>query len=317
MEISVLQPLEQAWDRMVRVCFRPFDVAKWFTLGFCAWLASLASGGGGFNSGGSSNNNRGSGGGSKALDAINYGLQWCADHALLVVVGVAVVFVWLRSRGEFMFIDGIAKNRGAVVEPWRAFKPLGNSLFLVRMAMSVISSLWVFALLLLGLFSIAPTFFGHLATLGNDITFGNLFPGDMLLIFGSLVALSLALLFTLVLVNAVIDQLIVPVMYARDATVGRAWHQVRTELLPGHLTQVVLFYLTLLVVFCGLGVITIVATLVTCCFAALPYIGAVILLPLTVFKRSYVLYFVEQFGFEVFRFEDSAAELGPPWSAKV
>jgi hypothetical protein len=39
---------------------------------------------------------------------------------------------------------------------------------------------------------------------------------------------------------------------------------------------------------------------VTCCIAGclivLPYLGAVILLPVTVFKRSYSLYYLAQFG---------------------
>jgi len=52
----------------------------------------------------------------------------------------------------------------------------------------------------------------------------------------------------------------------------------------------------------GLGErIRIIAALMICltlCLAALPYLGSVILLPLTVFLRSYSLYFIEQFGSE-------------------
>jgi hypothetical protein len=44
------------------------------------------------------------------------------------------------------------------------------------------------------------------------------------------------------------------------------------------------------------GAIAMFVILMTCCLAALPYIGSVILLPLTVFVRSYSLCFIEQFG---------------------
>ena len=37
-------------------------------------------------------------------------------------------------------------------------------------------------------------------------------------------------------------------------------------------------------------------TCLTCCLAALPYVGTVFFLPFLVFVRSYSLYFMEQFG---------------------
>jgi len=325
MEISVVQPLERAWDRMMQVCFRPFDAGKWFTLGLCAWLATLGSGGGSFNGGGGGNR---SGKGQRALEMINRVLDWCADNAVLVIgglavlfligLGIAALFLWLRSRGDFMFIDGIVKDRGAVVEPWRAFKSLGDSVFVVRMAVSVIGAGWFFLLLLLGLFSWCPTFFAHLATLGNDVGFGNFLPAELLLVAVVVGALTMTLMFLLGLTNAVIDHLVVPVMYGRALTAGPAWRAVRTELIAGHPGTIVLFYLLLVVVSLGLALVGVVLTVLTCCIAALPYIGAVILLPLAVFKRSYVLYFVEQFGFEIFRFDDDgAAGLDPSLSARI
>jgi hypothetical protein len=329
MEISVTQPLERAWDRMVQVCFRPFDIGKWFTLGFCAWLAALGSGGG-CNGGGSGDNNSGGGGGGgdQALEFVNRGLAWCAEHAVLVIGGVALLFLiglaasalilWLRSRGDFMFIDGIVKDRGAVVEPWREYKSLGDSVFVVRMGLSVIGAGWFFLMVLYGLFSAWPAMFAHFASVGNDPSFAELFPGEILMpmvVFGGL---TLALMLLLGLASAVIDHLVVPVMYGRDLTAGAAWSAVRTELLPGHLGTIVLFYLMMLVVGLGLALVGFVVMLLTCCIAALPYIGAVILLPLAVFKRSYVLYFVEQFGFDIFRAHDPRLDgLGASVSARI
>ncbi len=47
--ISVTAPVGQAFDRMKRMLFQPFDIGKWFVIGFCAWLATLGDSGGSFN----------------------------------------------------------------------------------------------------------------------------------------------------------------------------------------------------------------------------------------------------------------------------
>jgi hypothetical protein len=39
--ISVTLPVGQAMERVKRTLFQPFDLGKWFTIGFCAWLAGL------------------------------------------------------------------------------------------------------------------------------------------------------------------------------------------------------------------------------------------------------------------------------------
>ena len=46
-EISVTAPVGQALDRVKRMLFQPFDLGKWFVIGFCAWLAGLGESGGG------------------------------------------------------------------------------------------------------------------------------------------------------------------------------------------------------------------------------------------------------------------------------
>ena len=51
-------------------------------------------------------------------------------------------------------------------------------------------------------------------------------------------------------------------------------------------------------------------TIGACCLAVLPYVGTVLLLPLSVFKRSYSVFFLEQFGRE-WRMVAAAPELSP------
>ena len=46
-KIEIFKPFGEAFELMKKILFQPFDVKKWFVVGFAAWLANL--GGGGFN----------------------------------------------------------------------------------------------------------------------------------------------------------------------------------------------------------------------------------------------------------------------------
>lgn len=46
MQISYSRPLSQAWAQMTGLLFRPFDLGRWFVLGFTAFLAGLVGGDG-------------------------------------------------------------------------------------------------------------------------------------------------------------------------------------------------------------------------------------------------------------------------------
>ena len=70
----------------------------------------------------------------------------------------------------------------------------------------------------------------------------------------------------------------------------------RESLLAGRGGTFVLYLLKKLVIGLAVGSITFGVVCATCCIAALPYVGTVILLPLHVFVRSYSLYFLGQFG---------------------
>jgi hypothetical protein len=58
----------------------------------------------------------------------------------------------------------------------------------------------------------------------------------------------------------------------------------------------ILFYLMKIVLGIAITIIGMMAVCLTCCMAAIPYLGTVILLPLIVFARCYPLCFLEQFG---------------------
>ena len=121
--ISVTTPVGQAIERVRLVLFNPFDLGKWFVIGFCAWLAGLGerSGGGSFNTG---SNHGGDDIHQQFEHARSYvveNLAWILPITIfifLVIIGLMILFIWLNSRGKFMFLYCVALNRAEVAGPW-------------------------------------------------------------------------------------------------------------------------------------------------------------------------------------------------------
>jgi hypothetical protein len=98
---------------------------------------------------------------------------------------------------------------------------------------------------------------------------------------------------------------IIPVMYLRNCTATQGWRQFLPILSrrKGAFTLYILFQivigLAISMIILGLALVT---CCTACCFLMIPYIGTVILLPISIFQRSYSLYFLRQLGpeFDVF-----------------
>ena len=45
-QVSVIEPLGPAMDRVKTLLFRPFEIERWLAIALCAWLALLGTGGG-------------------------------------------------------------------------------------------------------------------------------------------------------------------------------------------------------------------------------------------------------------------------------
>jgi len=278
-KIEIFKPFGDAFELMKKILFQPFDLKKWFVIGFAAWLASLGAGGGNFN--------YQSGGGErvkKVNDAISQ-----IPHPILVagivliivlVLVLIVVFAWLRARGGFMFIDCIVKNRGAIAEPWRDFRKEGNSFFLFSLL--VVFGLLIFA----GLFSLSLV----LPAIQND----DFLRTHNLYLISALAAWILVLIF-FVLAWALIASFMVPIMYRQRCRALEAFSVV-TRLVAAHTGEILLYCLFWIVLALASAVVGCVAACATCCIVAIPYIGTVILLPVFVLLRTFSLLFLRQFG---------------------
>jgi hypothetical protein len=294
--LSVTEPVSQAFTDVQRILFRtPFPWDKWFLLGFCAFLAELGSGdwGVGNNFGSSWSRHRAPRWSPFFALWQDIGSLYHAHPLLLalgvlsvgaLVIGLWLVLAWLSCRGQFMLLDGVVRNRAAVAQPWREYAPEAHSLLAFLVILALLGSLLMLAALAICLRIAWPDFqrqqFGH----GTAVALG----------------LGAALLLPIVLVSGVVRlfllDFVVPAMYQRRIGVRAGWGVVWREILadrPGTMFLYVLMWFALAIV---VTVLEVLLVLCTCCCGALPYLGSVLRLPLTVFTRSYSLRFLEQFG---------------------
>jgi hypothetical protein len=280
-KIEIFKPFGEAFELMKRILFQPFDVKKWFVIGFAAWLANL--GGGGFNY---QYNRR------EDVQKLNEAVSQIPHPILVIgvcvlislVLVLIVLFAWLRARGGFMFIDCIVKNRGAVAEPWREFRKQGNSYFLFSLVVGLCFLIFA-ALLSLPLIILAIKgryyFFIHRDQLNVYMI--------------SAIAAWVFIILLLVVVWALIANFMTPVMYRRRCRAYEAFRAV-TTLIAATPGEILLYCLFLIVLALATAIVACLVTCATCCIAAIPYIGTVILLPVFVLLRSFSLLFLRQFG---------------------
>ncbi len=296
MTISVTAPVERALTRTREVLFDPFDITKWFKLGFCAFLAQLG-------------DNSGGGGGSANIGSwreparsrqVQEAVDWFHGNwefivtvgafVLLAVLAIGVAVLWLQGRGRFMFLDGVVRNRGAVVEPWSTYRAEGNSAFWFSLCFAIVGFVAVLIASGIGVgiawTDIDAEHFGPAAWGGIVVGGGLLF----------------LLVVTMLLIGVFLADFVIPAMYARRIGVMEGWGVVRREVLAAYPGQIVLYLLMKILISVAFAVIV---TGVVCgtlciagCFLAIPYIGTVLMLPLLVFGRCYSLYFLDQLGGE-------------------
>lgn len=281
-KIEIFKPFGEGYEVMKKILFQPFDMSKWFVIGFAAFLAGNFGGGFGFSWPGRFN--------ASHTVRHNYfpGVPHLESWAVVIIIvlfaavaAIALVLAWLSARGRFMFTDCIVQNRAAIAQPWYEYRREGNSYFLfaIAVALGAIAVIVLLALAIflpLGLIGRAS----HGATTPLVVTLFALF---------FLIWVCFAIFF------AVASYFMVPVMYIRRCRAMEAFREV-TMLIAHNIGTFVLFCLFSIVLFMALALIGTIVACLTCCIAALPYIGTVILLPLFVWMHAFGFCFLRQFG---------------------
>ena len=295
MSISYSYPLSNGWKQMKKALFQPFDISKWFRVGFTAWLAGLTD----CRGGSSGNNNSHLGMHDQWNGFFNFpqtAWSWLMEHPVifnLIIVGIvlliviAIVVTWVSSRGKFMFLHNVIHDKSEINEPWHEYKKEGNSLFL-----------WQFSF---GLFAFAVFM---IFLIYCFVTAKNLYYADLpgVAVFWSVAMMVLMLIGYFIIfgyISLFLKDFVVPIMYKHRVGVIKGWGEFLKLFFP-HFFAFIGYGLFIFI----LGITVIIAViffaLFTCCIGllliAIPYIGAVILLPISYTFRAFSIEFLAQFG---------------------
>ncbi len=296
MKIGFSEPLSRGWERMKKALFQPFDLNKWMRLGFTAWLAGLTdcSGGGGGNGGGGYHN--------ADLDEFfrfpGIAWNWLQSHPLwfsLILTGVIMLFVvgiiltWVSSRGKFMFLHNVVHNSHQVSKPWSDYRKEGNSLFFWRFFFGIIVVLLFTGFFIYCFIAAKAMYYGDSP---NVVIFWKI--AGMVLVF-------LALIIMVGYISLFLNDFVVPVMYKHRLGINAAWLKF-LPLFGKYFYLFIVYGLFILVLWTAAVVVILFIGLFTCCIGllllAIPYIGAVILLPVSYTFRALSIEFLAQFGEE-------------------
>lgn len=296
--ITYFEPFAAAWARAQRMLFQSFHLEAWLGLGFVAFLANLGRGFGGGGGGGDMGSKIRGGNGPQVIgDDIARRvhdfamLPWVAAAFGILVFSVIVlllVVTWLNSRGQMMFADDVARERSAVVEPWRRTAALGNSLFFLNLLLSLVGLGAVVGLL-------AWPFADMVVGMWREGTFR---APSLVSVLPALLLLG-PLLIAGAVVSALTHNFVIPVMLRHDLNAFAAWGRF-APLLGANLLHFVAALLLLLVAHIAFAMLVMVFGILTCCIGwvvlAIPYVGDVILLPAHTTFRGFGIEFLAQFG---------------------
>ena len=290
MNLSYIVPLQKSWTRMTRMLFRPFQFRNWFVLGFAAFLSEYLSWG---FSGSRSTYQRHPHVVShelliRAVEFLRNPLAMTLVlWILLCALAVAILFMWISSRGKFIFLENVVHEQAGIVEPWGRFKRLGNSLFAWRLGFSIVCLLLVGAMVL--------PFLAAIAALVSQDAFR---PADLLVLLplaAMLAPFGIVVAYTLLFLHS----FVVPIMYKDGVGALAAWRRF-LDLFRAHAASFIVFGLFAFALTIVVGFAVVAFGMATCCIGffllSLPYIGSVLLLPVELTARALGPEFLAQFG---------------------
>ena len=295
MNIAFLDPLVRGWNRMKKALFQPFDLSRWFAVGFTSFLAGLT-------------DYHGTGAGDSKtrghtrwdiegiIDFPDFAWEWLMDNIFwFVLIAIGVIFLlilgllltWLSSRGKFMFLDNVIHNRSLVSKPWHQFRKVGNSLFAWRLIFGIVCFAVIIIFLIFCFMTLLPIFTGY-------------GPGPAKIV--SVVMLSLVFFVLLIIISYIdlfLRSFIIPIMYKKEIRVVQAW-AVFLPVFTRHMMHFILYGLLTFLLNILIFICIVMFGFFTCCigfiFLVIPYIGSVLLLPFHYTLRAFSLEFLGQFG---------------------
>jgi len=279
--------------------FKPFDITTWFVVGFTSFLAGLTDSyfpglGANFEEEDFHEMRELFEFPEIILDWLQTNPFWISLIALgsLLLIALIFVFIWLSSRGAFMFLDNVVLKQAQVAKSWREYRKEGNSIFIWRILFSIL--IFVLIIFLAGAVILS-------VILWKSQAFTE-FPIFLIVVLG---ILFLFVILASIYISMFLNNFVIPIMYQRKIRVLQAW-KIFLNLFRENIGHFLLYGLFLLVLYIGLGIGIVIAGVLTCCIGFLliiiPYVGSVVLLPVSYTFRAYGLEYLAQFGpeFEIF-----------------
>ncbi len=306
--IKCFDVFKQAFWRAIEILFFPFDISKWFILGFSAWLATM------FNISFSYKNsvrpvrledffkNILLGDGSFISRVCDYlsiekSIFWLiifgAVTLVLFIIVINLILLWVSSRFKFIFIDNIANNRVEISLPWARFKKLGNSAFWWFLAWGVISFLFAIIIFIVVVSLFYPVILNYLKN--DSFNLSALSISIFTLAATIYVIGGLIMLFALYFFN----EFVLLIMYKKNFPAKAACLEF-LQLLKTNPITFIKFLLLQILASIASATAVILFVVCTCCLALIPmlipYLGAVVLLPVIVFQRLQAMELLSAFG---------------------
>jgi hypothetical protein len=284
------------WEAAARACtrvnellFKPFDITRWFSIGFCAWLAYLGMPSGNFNK-------IKPGAMKEQADALLEAGVKASAHpgewmpvVTMLVLGMlfALWLCALRSRGDFMLLHRWYRPDAQIRTCWLASRAAAHELFVWRV-------FFFFGTLLLFMVDGA---FAYLQIIKPYLDAGKVWSATLERPTVTCVTVAVLLVLGMQVVAHLAKAFVVPVMYWNGVTASRAWRVVFE--LCNQYPLALLAYLVCGAIFWVMAVMAILVFVVcTCCIGiiplALPYLCGVVLLPVYLFFRGYAVFFLNQ-----------------------
>jgi hypothetical protein len=289
---SCLDAASQAYARVVALLFKPFDFSRWFSIGFCAWLAYIGTQSGnfgGFNDAHAKNGKDASGG---VFDKLSDLASHPGLVAFLVVLVTLVLLLalWmcaLRSRGDFMFLHRWYRPDAPILKSWSASRAAGHDLFVWRVRFFLVSALFFAAL----------GAAAYLLILKPYLAAGKAWSAALVLPAVGCGTAAVLMLIAVQVVAHLAKAFVVPVMYWQGVPVAQAWKSV-FDLCNQYPLAVAGYLLLVAAAEVAVALAVIAFIVCTCCVGAiplaLPYFNAVALLPALLFFRGLPVCFMSQ-----------------------
>ena len=294
---SAWSALSHAFVYMKEVLFRSSSIAHWFSLGFCLWISQMGSRGLSVNPPirikPDEMNSLAAFKGmvDESLKSLSTSLsdpEMLSGLAvtLLVSLAFAFLFLWLESRGIFMFLYRWYRPDASISEAWMQSRRNNRSFFLWRACYSLVMIFFSAGLSVFLWKAVAEPYLAAGCVWQQTIEQPLMIAGFGFLTL-SLVGLA---------VKEILYDFVAPIMDAQDVGANEAWKAV-FSLCNYHPLGVVGYFAVKAV--CALAVAGGIGLLLvcTCCMAiiplAMPFIGSVILLPVSFLFRGYSLFYLE------------------------